>query len=157
MAQTQLKLPYFARGTYEKLQEALDTGIFKNLDRIVWCILTDEEHKDELAFVDVEKNIILMKSDVSAELQPIYDIMQEQANRLSTLENSVEDIQLQLDDYYTKAEIDEMIVQTQSYSKEEIDGMVNELDNRITETDTKASEAERKASEADEKTQWIEI
>lgn len=59
----QLKMPYFCRGTEEKLREALETGIFKNLDRIVWCFITEGERAGQLILVDHEKNVYPMVGD----------------------------------------------------------------------------------------------
>ena len=53
MAQT--KLPYICRGSYDSLVASLDDGVFKDLDRTMFVLLTDEPHYNMFAFVTPEK------------------------------------------------------------------------------------------------------
>lgn len=55
-----LKMPYFSRGTYEALEKALATGIYKNLDRIVWHYITEGQYAGQLVLVDTEKKEVRM-------------------------------------------------------------------------------------------------
>lgn len=41
MSNTQLKVPFFAKGTKESLQIALASGVFETLDRVAFVFLTD--------------------------------------------------------------------------------------------------------------------
>ena len=51
MATQLTKAPILARGTVEKFQEALTTGIFKDLPRTLWGYITEGEHVGEMLFV----------------------------------------------------------------------------------------------------------
>lgn len=88
-----LRVPYFARGTYEKLVASLEEGgIFEHLDRVVWTVLTDDEHKGMLAFVSPEKQITLMKGDNPKQVKTVEalpDIQDADPDTLYILDNIV--------------------------------------------------------------------
>ena len=52
-----LKTPYFCRGTMKNLEHALREGIFKDLDRVLWCYVTSGENAGKLLLVDSTKKI----------------------------------------------------------------------------------------------------
>lgn len=90
MANLPLKMPYFCRGAYEKLEAALaEGGMFEKLDRIVWCYLTDLEHQGMLALVYQDKSIHLMvgdnqnERDAIAAMQSVLTSVQSDVNALS--------------------------------------------------------------------------
>lgn len=59
MAQnTQLKVPFFAKGTKDSLQIALDTGIFASLDRVAFVFLTDAL---EWVMIDTNKQVYTLR------------------------------------------------------------------------------------------------
>ena len=57
----QIKIPIIARSTFDNLVEAVsDEGKFAKLDRTMFVLLTDDEHKDMYAFVTPEREIHLI-------------------------------------------------------------------------------------------------
>lgn len=58
MGSTKILPPILASGTYEKFQEALTDGIFKNLDRTLWGYINEGEYAGQMIFVRPDDKII---------------------------------------------------------------------------------------------------
>jgi len=86
------KIPYLARGTLEALQNALDDGIFKDLDRAIYCYITAEEKAGCMAFVDPEKNIHVLYGANEPQVNrynSIQDITNPEVNQLFLVGNTI--------------------------------------------------------------------
>ena len=65
------KIPYLARGSLEALERALEDGVFKNLDRAVYCYINDGDEENMMAFVDPEKNIHLLTGNNKKQVERV--------------------------------------------------------------------------------------
>lgn len=103
--------PILAKGTYEQFQEALETGIFKNLTRTLWGYIDEGEFSGQMIFVNPSDKVIHRivgnneKQDAAiAELREaldetnqsltvLTDTVDGHTSALSTLQEAVSDLQ----------------------------------------------------------------
>lgn len=116
-----LKTPYFCRGSQKNLEYALTEGIFKDLDRALWCYITSGDNAGELLLVDRDKNI-----------NPIVGHNKQQVIRCEVLpdvsEGDDEALYIVGDVVYTFNGTEYVpFFQGDTYSKEDIDDMMDEM------------------------------
>ena len=71
----QIKTPIIARATYDSLVEAIaDEGKFAKLDRTMFVLLTDDEHKDMFAFVTPERSLHLIIGNNEEQVEAINEL-----------------------------------------------------------------------------------
>lgn len=71
----QIKTPIIARATYDNLVEAIaDEGKFAKLDRTMFVLLTDDEHKDMFAFVTPERSLHLIIGNNEEQAEAINEL-----------------------------------------------------------------------------------
>lgn len=78
------KLPYFSRGSYAALKKALDDGIYKDLDRVIYYYVTEGKYAGDFCIVYKDKTINhASSSDLSRQL----DVLEGDVESLSTKVN----------------------------------------------------------------------
>ena len=84
------KIPWLARGDLETLRAALTDGVFKDLDRTIYCYITSGEGAGCMAFVDPEKEIHIIKGNNTIQYQPVEELPETgEINILYRLDNTI--------------------------------------------------------------------
>lgn len=95
-----LKIPYFSRGSLEDLNRHLKSGIYKNLDRIVWHYVTEGEAAGQLVLVYADKTLRYMHdTDLAGEVDTIASQVQENVANIQALSDHLDNLQILVDDH----------------------------------------------------------
>ena len=158
----QIKTPIIARSTFDNLVEAIsDEGKFANLDRTMFVLLTDDEHKDMFAFVTPDRIIHLIvgnneeEQSAIASLQERLDGVDSQlevvVGNISDLQTSTVDLSDRIDQLSERATTAEDEIGLLRSDLEMVDGTVQDLaagQIALNETVTAMKETDQEIQEA---------
>lgn len=91
MSNTQLKVPFFAKGTKESLQIALASGVFASLDRVAFVFLTDAL---EWVLIDTNKQTYTLRGFTEEAVKKYV----QRGNSLPPVEEALTDVLYVVDD-----------------------------------------------------------
>ena len=88
---TMLKVPYFAKGTKDSLQVALDTGVFTTLDRAAFVFCTDSL---EWVMIDTNKQVYTLRGFTESAVKKYV----QRGTTLPPVEEGITDVLYVVDD-----------------------------------------------------------
>lgn len=88
---TMLKVPYFAKGTKDSLQVALDTGVFTTLDRAAFVFCTDSL---EWVMIDTNKQVYTLRGFTESAVKKYV----QRGTTLPPVEDGITDVLYIVDD-----------------------------------------------------------
>lgn len=83
------KLPYFSRGSYAALKKALDDGVYKDLDRVIYYFVTEGKYAGDFCLVYKDKTIHhTSNSNLSNQLSELESELDALSSELITMKSS---------------------------------------------------------------------
>ena len=105
MANVPMKIPIWARGTLEQLEHAITVGVFKDLDRVLWCYITEGEKAGSLALVYTDKTIhFITDGALAEEVAELAVRVQANADNIEVIQGTLETVSETLTAYAEWAE-----------------------------------------------------
>lgn len=100
-----LKIPIYSKGRLDQLNEALESGIFQDIDRVIWHYVTEGEAAGSLILVYADKSLHYIKdATLAANVAALAERITANETNIATLDEGLQTVIETLERYADWAE-----------------------------------------------------